>query len=221
MQAIDQRLGGTLPILKPTDQNLDYAFEGIGEYETSAKHIAKGLENKGILISTPIGDGKKAYGAAVLAGDNAKIEATKTEIRRKSTTSNLVFEGNMLATALSLTPALKLRYAKDDTGALPIVTVSDFTKTMDVLKNKDTVWRFYSGTCRGRKMKMKAQNFRALIKRIIANEEYKNIIVIDALSSPLGVELFEQYVDYSAMAIYYQGTIINRQKIIPPKQKTY
>lgn len=28
LQAIDQRLGGTLPILKPTDQTLAYAFEG-------------------------------------------------------------------------------------------------------------------------------------------------------------------------------------------------
>lgn len=204
MQAIDQRLGGTLPILKPTDQNLDYAFEGIAEYETSAKHIAKGLENKGILISTPIGDGKKAFGAAVLAGDNAKIEASKTEIRKKSTTNNLVSEGDMLPTALSLPPALKLRYAKDDSGALPIVTVSDFTKTMDVLKNKDAAWRFYSVLAVA-KDEDEAQNFRALIKRTIANEEYKNIIVIDALSSPLGVELFEQYVDYSAMAMYYQG----------------
>lgn len=204
MQAIDQRLGGTLSILKPTDQNLDYAFEGIAEYETSAKHIAKGLENKGILISTPIGDGKKAFGAAVLAGDNAKIEASKTEIRKKSTTSNLVSEGDMLPTALSLTPALKLRYAKDDSGALPVVTVSDFTKTMDALKNKDTAWRFYSVLAVA-KDEDEAQNFRALIKRTIANEEYKKIIVIDALSSPLGVELFEQYVDYSAMAMYYQG----------------
>lgn len=204
MQAIDQRLGGTLPILKPTDQNLDYAFEGIGEYETSAKHIAKGLENKGILISTPIGDGKKAFGAAVLAGDNAKIETSKTDIRKKSTTSNLVSEGDLLPTALSLTPALKLRFAKDDSGALPIVTVSDFNKTMDALKNKDTAWRFYSVLAIA-KDEDEAQNFRALIKRTIANEEYKNIIVIDALSSPLGVELFEQYVDFSAMAMYYQG----------------
>ncbi len=204
MQAIDQRLGGTLPILKPTDQNLDYAFEGIGEYETSAKHIAKTLENKGVLISTPIGDGKKAYGAAVLAGDNAKIDLAKNEIRKKSTTSNLVSEGDMLATALTLTPALKLRFAKDDSGALPIVTVADFTKTIEVLKNKDTAWRFYSVLAVA-KDEDEAQNFRALIKRTIANEEYKNIIVIDALSSPLGIELFEQYVDYSAMAIYYQG----------------
>lgn len=205
MQAIDQRLGGLLPILKPTDQNLDYAFEGIGEYETSAKHIAKGLENKGVLISTPIGDGKKAYGAAVLAGDNAKIEASKTEIRKnKGSTNELVSQGDLLPTALSLPPALKLRYAQDDSGALPIVTVSNFIKTMEVLKNKDTAWRFYSVLAVA-KDEDEAQNFRVLIKRTITNEDYKNIIVIDALSSPLGLELFEQYVDYSAMAMYYQG----------------
>ncbi len=205
MQAIDQRLGGTLPILKPTDQNLDYAFEGIAEYETSAKNIAKALENKGILISNPIGDGKKAFGAAVLAGDNAKIEASKTDIRKnKGTTSFLVSQGDMLPMALSLTPALKLRFARDDSGIMRIVTVSDFTKTMEELKHKDVTWHFQSVLALA-KDEDEAQNFRALIKRTIANEEYKNIIVIDALSSPLGVELFEQYVDYSAMANYYQG----------------
>mgnify|MGYP007119985953 FL=1 len=41
MQSIDQRLGGALPILKPTDQNLSYAFEGdTGELESSCKSIA-------------------------------------------------------------------------------------------------------------------------------------------------------------------------------------
>ena len=50
-----------------------------------------------------------------------------------------------------------------------------------------------------------AISFRQKIKGLIANEDYKNIIVIDALSSPLGLEKFEQYVEYSAMALYYQG----------------
>lgn len=205
MQAISQRLGGTLPILQPTDQNLSYAFEGISEYESSAKNIAKGLETKGVLISTPIGDGKKVYGAAVLAGDSAKIEASKTEIRKTSTTNKLIQEGDMLPTALSLPPALKLRYAKTvDLGDLQVVTISDFGKTMDVLKNKDVSWRFYAVLALA-KDEEEAQNFRALIKRTIYNEEYKNIIVIDALSSPLGIELFEQYVEYSAMSTYYQG----------------
>ena len=44
-----------------------------------------------------------------------------------------------------------------------------------------------------------------LIKKTIIDENYKNIVVVDALSTPLGVEAFEQYVDYSAMSMYYNG----------------
>ncbi len=78
MQAIDKRLGGVLPILKPTDQNLTYAFEGDSpELENDCKSIAKGLLSKGILIESPLGEGKKCYSVAVLAGDSSKIDEVK------------------------------------------------------------------------------------------------------------------------------------------------
>lgn len=207
MQSIDQRLGGALPILKPTDQNLSYAFEGdTDELENSCKSIAKALVNKGILIENPIANGKKVYSAAVLAGDGAKIEAFKKEIREKQgTTAKLVSEGAAVATALSLPPALKLRYALElDSGKLPVVTMSDFKKVMDVLKSKDVDWHFYAVLALA-KTDEEAQSFRTLIKKIIADPAYKNIAVIDALSTPLGLEAFEQYVDYSAMSMYYSG----------------
>lgn len=207
MQSIDQRLGGALPILKPTDQNLSYAFEGdTGELESSCKSIAKALVNKGILIENPIANGKKVYSAAVLAGDGAKIEAFKKEIREKQgTTAKLVSEGAAVATALSLPPALKLRYALElDSGKLPVVTMSDFKKVMNVLKSKDVDWHFYAVLALA-KTDEEAQSFRTLIKKIIADPAYKNIAVIDALSTPLGLEAFEQYVDYSAMSMYYSG----------------
>ena len=207
MQSIDQRLGGALPILKPTDQNLSYAFEGdTGELENSCKSIAKALVNKGILIENPIANGKKVYSAAVLAGDGAKIEAFKKEIREKQgTTAKLVSEGAAVATALSLPPALKLRYALElDSGKLPVVTMSDFQKVMNVLKSKDVDWHFYAVLALA-KTDEEAQSFRTLIKKIIADPAYKNIAVIDALSTPLGLEAFEQYVDYSAMSMYYSG----------------
>ena len=205
MQSIDQRLGGTLPILKPTDQNLSYAFEGdTGELESSCKSIAKALVKKGILIENPIADGKKVYSAAVLAGDGAKIESFKKDIREKQgTTAKLVSEGAAIATALSLTPALKLRYALDiDSGKLPVVTVSDFKKAMDVLKSKDQDWHFYAVLALA-KTDEEAQSFRTLIKSTVSDPAYKNITIIDALSTPLGLEAFEQYVDYSAMSMYY------------------
>lgn len=112
LQAIDQRLHGSQPVLKPTNQNLSYAFEGdCQEYEHECKHIAQSLVDKGILITTMTGDGRKAYSAAVLAGDSEKIDRYKNDIRKNSTISKLVEEGPALATALALPSALKLRYA--------------------------------------------------------------------------------------------------------------
>lgn len=206
MQAIDQRLGGAVEVLKPTDQNLSYAFEGDWDvYENECKGIAKGLVSKGVLILSPIADNKKVYNAAVLAGDGAKIEGYKKEIRDKSTTAKLVSEADILPTALALPPSLKLRYAiATDTGALPLVTSSDFMKVMDALKHKDTSWHF-KAVLAVAKTEEEAQTFRNTIKNIIINEEYKDIVVIDALSTPLGVEAFEQYVEYAAMSMYYNG----------------
>ncbi|MCD7785561.1 MAG: hypothetical protein LUH18_08335 [Oscillospiraceae bacterium] len=220
MQAIDQRLGGTVDVLKPTDQNLSYAFEGdCAEYENSCKNIAKALVEKGILIQSPIADGKKVYNAAVLAGDGAKIEGYKKDIRQNGTISKLVSDAPSLGTSLSLTPALKLRFAKDtETGCLPVVTYSDFTKTMDSLKHKDAGWHFLAVLALA-KTEEEAQTFRNLIKKTIANKEYENITVIDALSTPLGLEAFEQYVDYSAMALYYNGNKNQQSKDNDKKAK--
>lgn len=206
MQAVDQRLGGSIPTLKPTDQNLSYAFEGdFGDYESGCKNIAKALVTKGILIQQPLPDGKKAYAVAVLAGDGAKIDKYKDEVRKNGTITKLVEEGSQLAGSLNLTPPLKLRFATQiDTGTLPVVTVNNFVKTMDALKAKDVGWHFYAVLALA-KTDEEAQKFRGLIKQTIANDEYKHIAVIDALSTPLGLENFEHYVEYSAMSMYYQG----------------
>ncbi|MEH2960228.1 hypothetical protein, partial [Candidatus Merdisoma sp. JLR.KK006] len=206
MQAIDQSLGGEVEVLKPTDQNLSYAFEGdFDQYENECRGIAKGLVNKGILILTPIGDNKKVYNVAVLAGDGAKIEQHKKEIRDKSTIVKLTADAAQLPTALNLPPALKLRYGiSPDNGDLPIVTVSNFIKIMDDLKHKETSWHFKAVLALA-KTEDEAQYFRNIIKETISKEEYKDIVVVDALSIPLGVEAFEQYVDYSAMTMYYTG----------------
>lgn len=71
-------------------------------------------------------------------------------------------------------------------------------------KVKDTSWHFFAVLALARTDE-EAQTFRNMIKKTIGNAEYKNILVIDALSSPLGLELFEEYVSYSAMSMYYNG----------------
>lgn len=205
MQAIDKRLGGSIDLLKPTEQNISYAFEGITSgLDVTCKNIAKGLNSKGILVLNPIGDNKYAYGAAVLAGDQAKIDEFKKTVRQSSTTSKLVTEGK-LSTALSLSPALRLRFADDiNTGALVTVTSADFTRVTNALKDKESPWHF-NAVFAFAKDEDEAQSLRKLIKETVLKDEFKNIVFIDALSTPLGEDDFNSYIEFSAMAMYYQG----------------
>lgn len=206
MQAIDQRLGGSIELFKATEQNISYAFEGIAAgLDTSCKNIAKGLKEKGILVYNPISGGRNVYGAAVLAGDNAKIDGFKKDVRQNSTTAKLVTEGS-LSTVLSLSPALRLRYEiEPNTGKITPVTPGDFTRTINAMRDTPTGWHFHAVIAFA-KDDTEAAAFRKTIKSAVADKQYENIVFIDALSTPLGVEAFEQYVDYSAMAMYYSGS---------------
>ncbi len=206
MQAIDQRLGGSIDLFKATEQNLSYVFEGISDLEgTKSANLAKGLKEKGILVLNPISSGRYAYAAAVLAGDQSKIDNLKKEIRQSSTTSKLVMEGG-LPTVLSLSPALRLRFESEPgTGKNTTVTITDFTRTINILRDKATEWDFHAVIAFA-KDDSEAASFRKILKTAIADKMYENIVFIDALSTPLGSEAFEQYVDFSAMAMYYQGS---------------
>lgn len=205
MQAIDKRLGGTVELLKPTEQNISYVYEGITDgLDVQCKNIAKGLATKGILVTTPIGNNKYAYGAAVLAGDQAKIDEFKKTIRQNSTTAKLVSDGK-LETVLSLPPALKLRYEMNPgSGNLVPVTSADFTRKINELKNAPVGWHFLAVVAFA-KNDDEAVVLRKMIKEAAQKDEYKNIVFIDAVSSVLGEEDFDSYVDYAAMAQYYQG----------------
>jgi len=205
MQAIDQRLGGAIDLFKATEQNLSYVFEGISSgLDVTCKNIAKQLVTKGVLVSNPISGGKHVFTTAVLAGDQSKIDGHKKDIRQNSTTSTLVAAGG-LSTVLSLPPALRLRFESEpNTGKITPVTAADFTRTINILRNKGTGWNFHAVIAFA-KDDAEAASFRKTIKAAAADKQYENIVFIDALSTPLGLEAFEQYVDYSAMAMYYTG----------------
>lgn len=206
IQAIDQRLGGTIDLFKATEQNLSYVFEGIPDIEgTKSANIAKGLKEKGILVLNPIGGGRNAYAAAVLAGDQAKIDNHKRDLRQNSKTAKLVTEGG-LSTVLSLSPALRLRFESEPgTGKITPVTIDDFTRTINILRDKASGWKFHAVIAFA-KDDAEAAAFRKILRTAVADKQYENIVFIDALSTPLSSEAFEQYVDFSAMAMYYQGS---------------
>lgn len=203
MQAIDQRLGGDFYPFKATDQNLSYVFEGIASgLDSNAKNIAKALVSKKILISSPIKGGGSIYKVAILSGDQEKIDNYKKEVKNNSTTSKLVTDGN-ISSVLSLSTALKLRFEiENNTGKLNVVTAANFKKQINDLYNKELNWKFKAVIAFAID-EDEASKLRNLIKSAVSDESYKNIIFIDALSIPLGDELLSQFIDYSAMSLYY------------------
>lgn len=205
MQAIDQRLGGTIELFKATEQNLSYVFEGISSgLELLCKNIAKRLKEMGILISNPISGGREVYVAAVLAGDQTKIDNEKKKVRQNTATAKLVTDGG-LSTVLSLSPALRLRFESEpNTGKIIPVTRDDFTREINKLRDKTTGWKFHAVIAFA-KDETETAPFRKTIKATVAEKQYENIVFIDALSTPLGQEAFEQYVEFSAMESYYSS----------------
>lgn len=205
MQAIDMRLGGEIDLLKPTEQNISYAFEGITSgLDVKCKNLAKALCKSGVLVQKPIGNNKYAYGVAVLAGDQAKINEHKKTVRSSSSTANLVSAGK-LDTCLSLTPPLRLRFSEDyTTGQITPVTINDFTRIINGMKTRPENWHF-NAVIAFAKDNNEGNALREKIKDAVSSGEYQNILFIDATESPLGDEDFDNYVEHSAMAMYYQG----------------
>lgn len=205
MQAIDKRLGGEIDLLKPTEQNISYAFEGITSgLDVKCKNLAKALCRSGVLVQNPIGNNKFAYGVAVLAGDQAKINEYKNMVRKNSSTANLVSAGK-LGSCLSLKPSLRLRFSEDyTTGQITPVTINNFTRTINGVKTRQEDWHF-NAVIAFAKDNNEGNALREKIKDAVSSREYTNILFIDTTATALGDEDFNAYVEYSAMALYYQG----------------
>lgn len=205
MQAVDTQLGGAFEFFHVTKTNLSLAFNGINELEGSrCVNIANKLVSDGVLYRKPIGNNVEVFAVAALIGDQAKIDEEKKKVRLAATTAKLVDEG-ALSTLLPLTPALKMRFERTQgTGSILPVTASDFQRTMTDLSNVQTNWKIKSVIAFARDDSEVAA-FRKEILKAAKDDQFKDIVIIDALSTPLGVDAFEQYVDYAALAQYYSS----------------
>jgi hypothetical protein len=212
MQALDKKLGGAVNLFKATEQNLSYVFGGISNLdESNAANIARKLasEEKGrILTATPIKGGQNVYSAPVFPGDSGDIEKRKKEILQNTQTSTLVNEGG-LSDVLALSSALKLRFeTESETGPKDIlpVTSANFTRTINYMREKSASENhIFRAVIAFAKDESETAVLRKNIKDASADEKYKNIVFIDALSTPLGQKAFEEYAQYQALASYYQG----------------
>ena len=89
-------------------------------------------------------------------------------------------------------------------GNLVPVTNADFTRKINELKDAPMDWHFIAVVALA-KDDSEAIPLRKLVKEAAQNDDYSNIVFIDALSTPLGEDEFDAYVDFAAMSQYYQG----------------
>ena len=199
MQALNQKRGRELKILMPIDCNIKYAFEGGDrELQNSCVAIAQRFVEKGILMQSI--EGAKEYSALILAGQGSEIERLRIEVAKTSTTAKLITVcRENLTSSMNLGPALSLRYDIEPACS------ANFKKTADDLRRKDLPSYKFRAVLAVAKNEDEAISLRKYIREIVDDEIFRDVIVIDASSSPLGTEDFSRYVASSAMALYYSS----------------
>jgi len=196
MQAISQKLGDSVDLFLTTDQNINYAFEGTELEQNRAINIVKKLVHDGTLYEKPMGGGKIQYAAAAVSGDQAQIENIKKRIAGDTRTVMLVFGGD-LGAALSLSPPLRVRYD------ITPVTIENFTVTINKITNESTTYKFRAVLSFARSDE-EQNKIREFIKGAMKDNRYENLVFIDASSTVLGAERFEQWVDHAANEEYWR-----------------
>jgi len=196
MQAISQKLGDSVDLFLTTSQNLNYAFEGTELEQNRAINIVNKLVSDGILYEKPMGGGKIQYAAAAVSGDQAQIDNIKKRIFSDTRTASLVSGGDFV-TALTLSPALRFRY-----DVMP-VTVENFTATINRITNEPSTYR-YRAVLSFARSDEEQNKIRELIRGAMNDNRYENLVFIDASSTVLGAERFEQWADHAANEEYWR-----------------
>ena len=197
LQAISQKVGDSVELFIPNEKNVNNAFEGSDMDNGAAGRCAEKLVRDEILYKKPLGGGKTQYSALVNAGDMAAIDKFKEEAKKKST-SQLLNEGEVYD-AVTLGGALKLRYE------LKYVSSSDFDSTIKLIRNQESKYEDkIVAIVSFAKDDSESVVIGKKINTALKDGSYK-MIFIDASTTPLGKDGYEQYCENMAQAMYHQG----------------
>lgn len=190
LQAIALRVTGN-ELLIPNDQNLDLAFSGIDWNKGKAIAIANGLIEKGLMFKKPIAGGKFEYCVAN-GGGGESIEPYRKKVIEETRTQGLIVAANLLD-AIQVPPAIKQRYITDSTG------YANFTPTVSKMNALSNQERFKVLVTFAMDDNEAAQVKQHITKNI--NMPQNDLIFIETLT-PMGKDLFAQYVDSMAFSKY-------------------
>lgn len=193
LQALSLRISN-VDLLKPNEQNVDLAFSGTGWAKGKARSIAEKLVRDGILFKRTVGGGKSEYTIANSTGDAVTIKKLKDNIIKETKTQNLITNADLIG-AITLPPAINGRYILNGADYDNFSAIVNKLATTSQLNRFSVLVTFALN-----------DNEAVRLKNQIINEikmERYDIIYVDASLSPMGKDLFEQYVESMAYSRYY------------------
>lgn len=192
LQALSMRVSD-VELLKPNESNVDLAFSGTDWTKGKGRSIAEKLVRDGLLFKKPVGGGKTEYTVANSTGDTATINKKKEEVRKETKTQDLIINANLMS-AVNLPARINGRFVMESASTnLPVVLgkptlhnlVERFGLIVTFAMNDDEA------------AQIKNQILGA-IKSVSTDH-----IFVDASLTPMGRDLYEQYIESMAYSRYY------------------
>lgn len=193
LQAVSLRVTGN-ELLVPDDQNIDLSFQGTDWNKGKAVAIANGLERKGLLFKKPVAGGKLEYCVAS-AGPSVDIGPIRKKVIDETKTQGLITAAK-LGEAITYPNAIKGRYITAETG------YGAFTSTVNAMRNKTVSERIKVIFTFAMDDKEAAQIQQQIIKQI--NMPNNDIVFVETLS-PMGKDLYDQYIESMTFSKYNVG----------------
>lgn len=194
LQAISLRMND-VELLKPNEQNVDLAFSGTGWQKGKARSIAEKLVRDGLLFKRNVGGGKYEYTIANSTGDAATIKKHQENVIRETRTQDLVTSANLM-TAISLPAPITGRFILTGTAN------ANFLQSAAKLAAACTPERF-SVLITFAINDDEAALVKNQIIQAIRASKYPGMMFVDTSLSPMGKDLYDQYIESMAYSRYY------------------
>ncbi len=207
MQALDAALNGSVSLFQATEENLRGVFEGTASLEGARScNIANQMVRAGVLFKKKVDKKTEVYAVEMSAGDRSKIDEIKDNIRNGLKTSRLIDEAELRG-ALGLGAALNLRFENiPGTGEIAGASLDGWTRELNAFRQRggQESWRF-AALAGFATRQDEAEKLQAKIRESAAKPENADVVFIDASAIVLNDEQIEDYVEFAALAEYYQG----------------
>lgn len=197
MQAISKKLNNAVELFRPTDKNIQLAFQGDDSMENGfAINIIQNklLPSKILYINS---DGRvKEYASAAVAADQVQIDAIQDRLRKETKTATLLSAGK-IREAFNFPVSIGARYAFTD------VTVDNFTISINRMINEPQTYQFRGVICYARNEE-EQKRIHSLIEDAVKQDACRDITLIDASANIMGLDRFDRYIEVAAQEEYWR-----------------